>query len=100
MFPKRIQIGPLFYDVSSVQDITLDDEEGTGFIDTSLQIIKIKKGIHKEYERLVVCHEVFHGISDIYGVLFAHEDIDTMALALLELIRNNKTLVTYLQEKE
>lgn len=98
--PKTIKspIGKI--NIVEVSDILSDTDEYTfGRYFPALNRIIINKNSCQSMKQITLLHELLHMIDDnfLMGKL-EESEIDTLAINLIQLLKNNKTLVNYLTD--
>lgn len=103
----KINIDPVVYDVQYVDNPNYDEDEIFGYIDTENNVIKIKKGLDNTRKKIILLHEVFHGMLLKCGLNLKEEDddmfeqiIECLSHSTLSLINHNPELIKFLTKKE
>lgn len=105
--PKSVLIGPHKYTVVYENEICANDDL-CGFIKHEQTKIVIDDGMSTSYQKETLLHECLHGLFQLTGLRKAavvnegKEEIivNAIAPALLDMLRRNKTLLTYLLEND
>lgn len=99
---NRLQMGSLTFRVEKVNDLQYDTEDGGkasafGLFNLSETFIQIEAGLNPSLERVILLHEVLHGILEQTGEKGDHEEqlIDRLAYALMDLFSRNPLLLSY-----
>ncbi len=93
---SKLRIGPIEYEIKREDDLRNGEVELTGQIYYAGCDISIRAGIPDQFARVVLPHEVLHGIMQQSG-LDEHPEgfIDAVAFGLLELARNNPQFLSF-----
>lgn len=99
-----VTINPLTYNIIFEDSPKIDEEFILGYIDQEQLEIKIKSTMHKDRRRVVVIHEILHGMLMKSGLNLKEEEdehyeqiIEVLSHSILALIRQNPKLFEYLQ---
>jgi hypothetical protein len=105
--PSNIQIGPCRYKVTQelvdfATKAASDGEKCWGWIEYGGQRIIIDPNQGEDHKRVALLHEVLHGVEDQSDQRHKHDEliIRQLAAILLDTLRRNPELVTYLVEAE
>lgn len=101
--PKRIKVGPVTYVVDYHDGLSGDDGKSLwGNCDHTALSVAINSKIAKDFERVVVVHELLHAIYHLSGIPESEEEekiVTSLSPLLLLLMRDNPKLLEYLCEK-
>ena len=92
--PISIVVVGKTYSASFVDSV--DDEDSNGEHDLQKQQIKVKNSIHEVLQRDTLLHEVLHAIDEQLDLRMKHRQIHALAVALLQVLRENPALVRFL----
>lgn len=101
----KLKLGPLEYDIDFVDQVALPDGEDAstymGLNDISETRIQVRQDKPKQFQRVVLAHEIVHAIFHNAGRNEQDEDdIDMVAFGLVEFLRRNSQIVRFLMEPD
>lgn len=102
----KVILDPLEYDVVFVDNPNYGDNlEVFGFIDPDNCVIQIKKDLKPVRARIVLMHELLHGMLMRCGLNLKEEEndhyeniVECLSHSLISIIRNNPDLMKYLAD--
>lgn len=89
---EKIKIAGIEYDI-----VLKSTEEMNGLIGTAdfnRQLICINRDHTEQTQKIAVCHEIIHIVSDAYGLNLTEEQVKIGTHALIALIEDNKDILT------
>lgn len=104
---KKINIGPLVYTIKFTDSPKYDENEEplSGYIDTDNLIIYVDKNLPSGKIHVILIHEVLHGMLIQSGLNLREEDdklyeqiIESLSHSIYGLVKENKTLINYIQK--
>jgi hypothetical protein len=96
--PERIRILGKPFTVSYTQGQPLEDDLN-GECDTDKQQILVRDGQPLESEQDTLLHEVLHAVEEAVDARLKETQVKKVATALLAVLKDNPSLVTYLRRK-
>ena len=92
---EAVLMGGITYPVSVVDDLRDGDQKLDGFINYRPYSIQLNSGMGSQGERVILWHEVLHGILAQAG--FVHEDeheqlMDALAYGIVQVLQDNPKL--------
>lgn len=92
--PQTVKIGPITYKVYRAKKVTRRDGQSLdGQIDYGKACITIRKGIDAQVTRLVLWHEIIHGILSNAGMSGQDEQmIEILASGIVDVLTMNSNL--------
>lgn len=94
--PERVVIGPLEYQVKIVKNLRSDDNKRlAGMINGPEATIYLTEEQSPQFARIVLWHEMIHGILDAAGFQAEHNEavVDALAHGLVDVILRNPDLI-------
>ncbi len=101
--PDRIQIGPIWYTIEVVPELTGTGSDGEsvwleGTVRTYRQRIKIEERTGRGVKPIIVIHEAVHAILAQAGIDEHHENVvSALGFGIVSLIQDNPDLVSMIQ---
>ena len=89
---EKVKIAGIEYDL--VLKTTEEMNGLVGSADFNKQLISINKDHTEQTQRIAVCHEILHIVSDAYGLNLTEEQVKIGTHALIALIEDNRELLT------
>lgn len=91
--PKRVKVGPYDYALAR-KEIVLgaDRSELWGHYDPTAQVITLASNMSEQREATAFFHEVIHAIDELVCVGLREKQVEVLAPALYEFLRDNKML--------
>jgi hypothetical protein len=96
--PERIRILGKPFAVQYVSGVPLEDDLN-GECDTDKQQILVRDGQPLESEQDTLLHEVLHAVEEAVDARLKETQVKKVATALLAVLKDNPSLVTYLRRK-
>jgi hypothetical protein len=96
--PERIRILSKPFSVEYVSGVPLEDDLN-GECDTDKQRILVRDGQPLESEQDTLLHEVLHAVEEAVDARLKETQVKKVATALLAVLKDNPSLVTYLRRK-
>ena len=93
---SKIRIGPVEYDITKHETLSIDDRDFAGLYNSTTAEIKLLGDMPGTVTGAVLLHEILHGILTHAGLTDHPEGmIDAIAYGLLDLARNNPKLLKF-----
>lgn len=97
--PKTVKVGPVNYTVRSYENLAGDDGKALwGHCNHTSLEVALNNGVAKDFERVVLMHELLHGIYHLSGLPDSEQEeqvVNSLAPLLVLLLRDNPKLVEY-----
>jgi len=75
---------------------SVDSNDSNGEHDMQKQEIKVKNSIHPELQRDTLLHEILHAIDEQLDMRLKHRQVHALAVAIMQVLRENDDLVGFL----
>lgn len=85
----RVHILHKNYTVSECDNLHDEKSELLGHINYLTQAIELRSDASPDDKRVTLLHEVLHGIDEAYGLKLKERQVDMLAKALYQLLRDN-----------
>lgn len=86
---EKVQILHKNYTVSEEDNLHNAKYELLGGIDYLTQNIMLRSDASPEDKRVALLHEILHGVDDAWGLRLKERQVDMLAKALYQLLRDN-----------
>ena len=101
--PTKVKIGPVHYKVIQEGGLMADGTSLDGLHQPSTGLLKLRAELPEgDYKKAVLLHEIFHAFGETTALRLPRQwqepVCNAFAYALLALIRDNPTLIRYLEE--
>jgi hypothetical protein len=101
--PENVSIGPIAYQIY-FDDIVGEDEDKDnkivdieGCISHKSSTITVNVFLDNEYKRVVLMHEILHGMSVVNRIDLTEAQCDQLAYAFIEFMHDNPKLIDWMQ---
>lgn len=88
--PKEIIVAGHSIKIVLKDELVIDNSECWGLYDDSTDTIYLQKKMPKTRKMEVLIHECIHAFSSIHNLNLTEKVVNTIAIEILALIRNNK----------
>lgn len=96
---SRVHILHKNYTVSECDNLHDEKSELLGEISYLTQEITLRSDASPDDKRVTLLHEILHGIDDVYGLKLEERQVDMLAKALYQLLRDNGWHVCPMEEQ-
>ena len=86
---SRVHILHKNYTVSVCDNLHDEKSELLGHINYLTQTIELRSDAGPDDKRVTLLHEILHGIDDVYELKLKERQVDLLAKALYQLLRDN-----------
>lgn len=76
------------------------DTGSAGQWDDSNNSVKVKQHVSDDVAKLTTCHEIVHAIESFTGIELTEQQVQALGLGMFSLIKENKSFIKWLQEKD
>jgi hypothetical protein len=101
--PEFVTIGPMSYQIY-FDDMEAEDEDKSGkiidlegCISHKTSTITVNTFLDNEYKKIVLMHEILHGISVVTRADLTEAQCDQLAYAFIGLMHDNPNLIDWMQ---
>ena len=96
---NKVQIMHKGYTVSERDNLHNAKYELLGEINHLTQEIALRSDVSPEDKRVTLLHEILHGVDDAWGLRLKERQVDMLAKALYQLLRDNGWRVCPMEEQ-
>lgn len=99
--PSKVKIGYAKYNIEDWSGLEASRESRYGDYDHERLLIRIGDSVAPPVRATVTLHEIFHGIVQHFNVPVGDKEeeiVTAMAEGMAQVIRDNKTLIDWIQE--
>lgn len=86
---EKVQIMHKSYTVSEKENLHNEKYELLGEISYLAQEITLRSDASQEDKRVMLLHEILHGVDDAWGLRLKERQVDMLSKALYQLLRDN-----------
>lgn len=100
--PENVTIGPMAYQIYFDDMVGVDEDKNSEMVDIEGCIshksstITVNTYLDNRYKRVVLMHEILHGISVVNRVDLTESQCDQLAYAFIGLMQDNPGLIEWM----